>query len=604
MLKRSTEHADEDPVSTPAAIRPTLGQGLREQLGEILLRKGRLDRHQLAQAIAESTAAKQRLGEYLVKHGLVYEDEIAQALADQFGLPYTTLDRGMIDRKAAQLIPEQVARRLNALALRLTDESLTVAVADPTNVLATDELKLLVKRELRLVVSEQTSIRNALDHAYGGVDWLQAEPRHGDPVGIDAPTQVSSIDHTDSSETAPAIEIVNSVLRSAIELNASDVHFIPRRDDLLVRVRVDGVMRDLETVSFEYRPAVTARLKVMGKLDIAERRLPQDGRASITFDHQQTDLRVAVLPSTWGEDVVVRIMYLESQTGIRELADLHLDSQADSVLTHALRQPNGTILLCGPTGSGKTASLYAALRMLNDGSRSIITIEDPVEATLANTVQVQVNEKAGLTFARGLRTILRSDPDVILIGEVRDVETAEIAMQAAMTGHLVLSCIHAQSAPAAVTRLRQMGLPHALLSSALSCIIAQRLVRKPCPTCAQGTAHTPEELVENGLPADAEIYRPRGCSTCSYTGYIGRIAVFESLRLSDEIHAASSEGSTLHIAAAARRAGMRTLRENALALCLAGDTTLDEVNRVCGDAGAPIRAHAPDAVELRDRHAA
>jgi type IV pilus assembly protein PilB len=596
-------NADDDSVSDLPSNRPALGQGLREQLGEILLRKGRLDRHQLAQAIAESTAAKQRLGEFLVKNGLVYEDEIAQALADQFSLPYTSLERGMVDREAASLIPEGVARRLNALALRMTDESITVAVSDPTNVLATDELKLLVKRELRLVVSEHSSIQAALEHAYNGGDWSSAEARRNEAV-VDAVTQVSSIDADESAETAPAIEIVNAILRRAIELNASDVHFVPRREDLLVRVRVDGVMRDLEAVTIEHRASAIARLKVMGKLDIAERRLPQDGRASITFDQQQTDLRVAVLPSTWGEDVVVRIMYLESQTGIRELSDLHLDSQADSVLTHALRQPNGAILMCGPTGSGKTASLYAALRMLNNGERSIVTIEDPVEATLANTVQVQVNEKAGLTFARGLRTILRSDPDVILIGEVRDMETAEIAMQAAMTGHLVLSCIHAQSAPAAVTRLRQMGLPHALLSSALSCIIAQRLVRRPCPACAHGTLIGEDELAANGVAAGVELYRPRGCSKCSRTGYFGRIAVFESLLLTDDIHEASSEGSKLHVAAAARRAGMRTLRENALDLALSGETTLDEVNRVCGDSSEPPAPQSLEAVDLRGRNAA
>jgi type IV pilus assembly protein PilB len=580
-----------------------LGAGVREQLGEILLRKGRLDRHQLAQAIVESTATGQRLGEYLVGSGLVYEDEVAQALADQFGLPYTSLDRGMINREAASLIPETVARRLNVLGLRVTDESLTVAVADPTNVLATDELKLIVKRELRMLVSEQTAIRLALEQAYSG-DWSSAETRQAEaaapPVIVPELAAAGSIEADRSEESVPAIEIVNASIRQAIQLNASDVHFVPRRDDLLVRVRVDGVMRELETIPLAHRAATIARLKVMGKLDIAERRLPQDGRASVTFDDTPTDLRFAVLPSTWGEDVVIRIMYLESESGARTLSDLDLDAQAESVLTHALRQPNGTILLCGPTGSGKTTTLYASLQTLNTGDRSIVTIEDPVEASLSNTVQVQVNEKAGLTFERGLRTILRADPDVLLIGEIRDVETAEIAMHAAMTGHLVLSSVHAQSAPAALTRLRQMGLPSTLIASAVTCVIAQRLLRRPCQTCAEGTLVPEEELVAAGLPADSMLYRPRGCPSCSRTGYQGRVAAFESLLLTEEIHAAAEHGSTSQIMATAREGGMLTLRENALRLCLDGETTIDEVIRVCGEGTdellAPPHSHGQPAV--------
>jgi type IV pilus assembly protein PilB len=564
------------------------GGGLRVPLGEVLLKKGRIEESDLVQAVAESAAAGKRLGEYLVANGIVYEDEVAQALADQFELPYVSLASGMVDREAARLIPEAFARKLNVLGVRATEHSLTVAVADPTNVLAADELRLVVKRDVRLVVSGGNAIRKALDTAYRS-DGPPAEP-HEHERSAGGPAHDANhalIDLSHSSDSAPAIEIVNTALRRAIELSASDVHFIPRRGDLLIRVRVDGVMRDLDTINISHRAAVTARLKVMGKLDIAERRLPQDGRASVAMDEAQTDLRVAALPSTWGESIVVRILYLENKRGVRTVEDLRLDAESEGVFRHALRQPMGAILICGPTGSGKTVTLYAALRALNDGDRSIVTIEDPVEASLQNTVQVQVNEKAGLTFARGLRTILRSDPDVILVGEIRDLETAEITMRAAMTGHQVLSSVHAQSAPAAITRLREIGLPHALLASSLSCVIGQRLLRKPCPTCWKGTLLTCDELTAAGLPADGEYYRPRGCADCGRTGHLGRVAVFEALLVTDEIRAAAIDGSTPQIAEAARQQGLNTLRDNALRLCVAGETTVDEVMRVCGDAHMP-----------------
>jgi type IV pilus assembly protein PilB len=567
-----------------------LGAGLREQLGEILVRKGTIDREQLEVALAGSQAAGLRLGEYLTREGILIEDEIAQALADQYGLPYATIDHRVIDRAAARLIPERLARSLSVVALRASEESVTVAVADPTNVFATDELKIVLNRPLRIVVAELSAIKTALDEIYSAA-WSSTDAGQNDVV-IELVSEISSIDEDSSVESAPAIEVVNSVLRRSIGLRASDIHLIPRRDDLLVRVRVDGVMRDLSTIPYEYKSAVAARLKVMGKLDIAEKRLPQDGRASVMFGDAQTDLRVAILPSQFGEDIVVRVQYLDASAGTREISDLGLDGQTAAVFTHALRQPNGAILLCGPTGSGKTATLYAALRALNDGSRSIVTIEDPVEATLDNTVQIQVNEKAGLTFARGLRTILRADPDVILIGEVRDLETAGIAMQAAMTGHLVLSSIHAQSAPAALARLRDMGLASALVNSAVSCIVAQRLVRRPCSQCAHGTLIPEQHLAVAGLPADTVLYRPRGCASCSRTGYSGRMAVYESFLVDDEIRTAAESGSAAEITAAVRRAGMNSLRDNALALCFAGLTTLDEVNRVCGGGAAPRWAEA------------
>jgi type IV pilus assembly protein PilB len=373
---------------------------------------------------------------------------------------------------------------------------------------------------------------------------------------------------------------VNAILRRAIAMKASDVHFLPRREDMLVRVRVDGVMRELQPVAAEFRSAVIARLKVMGQLDIAERRLPQDGRVAIQFDGTLTDLRIAVLPTTHGEEVVLRILYLEADDGLMTFAQLGFECPQFDAVDNALSHPSGAIVVAGPTGSGKTTTLYAALRELNDGERSIVTIEDPVEANLENVAQIEINTKAGLTFARGLRTILRADPDVILVGEVRDLETAEIAMRAAMTGHMVLTTMHAEDTAAALVQLCQLGLEPTIVSSAVRCIVSQRLLRCPCQRCG-GADRVPSELVERaGLDPAITFPRPRGCAACDMTGYTGRVAAYEVLSV-DDVRDLVGEPSVT-IARAAREKGVRSLREHALELCFAGETTLDEVVRVCG----------------------
>ncbi len=553
-----------------------LGAGLRERLGEILVRKGRIDRHQLEQALAEIRVTGERLGRYLVRIGLVFEDDIAHGLATQYGLPYVELDPHHLDFEVAKELPESVARRLLAVPVRMSESSLVVAIADPTDLFATDELRMAIDRDIQAVVATESAIRAAIETIHCGVPYYSA----ADGNGVVQVERTTSIDRDTEEEATPAVELVNAILRRAIAMKASDVHFLPRREDMLVRVRVDGVMRELQPVSPEFRSSVIARLKVMGQLDIAERRLPQDGRVAIQFDGTLTDLRIAVLPTTHGEEIVLRILYLEADDGLMTFSQLGFAGAQFEAVNNALSHPSGAIVVAGPTGSGKTTTLYAALRELNDGERAIVTIEDPVEANVENVAQIEINTKAGLTFARGLRTILRADPDVILVGEVRDLETAEIAMRAAMTGHMVLTTMHAEDTAAALVQLCQLGLESTIVSSAVRCIVSQRLLRCPCQRCG-GADSVPSELVERaGLDPAITFPRPRGCSACDMTGYAGRVAAYEVLSV-DDVRDLVGEPSVT-IARAAREKGIRSLREHALELCFAGQTTLDEVIRVCG----------------------
>jgi type IV pilus assembly protein PilB len=537
-----------------------LGAGLREQLGEILVRQGRLSRHELERAVQDAAAGGVRLGERLLQSGLVVEQDIALALSEQFGLRHVTIDPREIDGTLAPLMPASTAQRLQVLPLYADDYVICVAVADPTDVLVGDELRLLLDRPVEIVVAERSDIAAGIAQRYASTPvWSDVEVRN-----LEAERRETVIDAVEV-QSGPAVEIVNALLRRAIEVRASDLHLIPRRDDLLARVRVDGVMRDLEAIGLDLRAAVVARLKVMAQLDIAERRLPQDGRVAIRLADTNTDLRIAVLPATSGETVVIRIAYIEGG-GVSGLDLLGLDDRTASSLRRALASAGGAIIVAGPTGSGKTTTLYAALKELNDGSRSIVTIEDPVERVVEGSVQVEVNTRAGLTFARGLRTILRADPDVILVGEIRDAETAEIAMQAAMTGHLVLTTLHAEGAFAALVRLRELGVPAAAIASSVRLVLSQRLLRRVCAVCSS--------------PDSAR--KQRGCQACSFTGYRGRIAAYESLAMDEALRVAVAADSNELVSSTASKPSV-SLRQHALDLVTAGITSNDEVIRVCGE---------------------
>ena len=557
--------------------------GARLHLGTLLVRDGLLSAAQLEDALVEKEESGRRLGEIVVERGWVSSGDLARALAEQHDLEYVDLTDAEIDAAATTLLPEKFARRYEALPIRFIEDDLVlVAVADPTNVITSDDLRLALGLNVRFAVVSATDLASTIARIYRThVDLTDAEL---EPDVADEPVLLEEIRDA-ATTSAPAIKLVNSLIARAIDEGASDVHFEPQFKDLVVRARIDGVMRKLTSIPKSMQPSVTARLKVMGELDIAERRTPQDGRVSIRFSGQPMDLRIAVLPTTHGEQVVLRIIHRAG--GRRTLGDLGMSAEAEAAFSRAIRQPYGAVIVCGPTGSGKTTTLYAALDLLNDDERVLNTIEDPVEFQIPGINQVEVNARSGLTFARGLRTMLRSDPDVLLVGEIRDEETARIAVQAAMTGHMVLTTLHTHNAASSIARLKNMGVEPELLATSINCIVAQRLARRLCEHCREAYWPGPEELAELGEGFQVEegktfLHKPVGCVQCSGTGYAGRVALYEVMEVRGRIRRLI-EASTDEIFAAAVEQGMATLRQDGIRLCLAGISSLEEIRRVTGD---------------------
>ncbi len=547
----------------------------RVRLGTMLVREGVLTAEQLDEALAEKAETGRRLGEIVVDHGWVTSRDLARALAEQHHVDFIDLVDTEIEDAAASLLPERLARRYRAVPVKfLGEDQVLVAVADPTDVLASDDLRLALGMTIELAVADQSDLERTLGKLY----------RVEFDVGTDLSSEDDQQDVTDVREvaatSAPAIKLVHSVVSRAIEEEASDVHFEPGAKELVVRARIDGVTRELTTIPKSMQAAVISRLKIMGELDIAERRLPQDGRVSIRFAQQPMDLRMAVLPTTYGEKVILRIA--GSAARALDLSELGMSPESESSFRRAIEQPYGAVITCGPTGSGKTTTLYAALQLLNDPGRVLTTIEDPVEFQFPGISQVEVNTKSGLTFGRGLRTILRADPDVLLVGEVRDDETARIAVQAALTGHLVLTTLHAHNAASSIARLKDMGVEPNLLATSINCIVAQRLARRLCVDCREPYEATTEELEELDTIGTGQLFQARGCARCADTGFRGRVALYEVMPFQGKLRGLV-EGSTDQIFAAAVEQGMRTLREDGLRLSLAGVTSLEEVRRVTGD---------------------
>jgi type IV pilus assembly protein PilB len=550
----------------------------RPLLGRLLVDSGLLTLEQLELALEEKETSGARLGEIVVERGWLPEADLARTLAHQYELEYLELAKVEVDPAAALLLPEKFARRYGALPIRfLADDQVLVAIADPTNVITSDDLRLALGLNVRLAVVGGGELLKTIARVYRSE--LDIDTRELDDAADEPPVT----DIRDAAATsAPAIQLVNQLIARAIDEAASDVHFEPEANQLVVRARVDGVMRKLAVIPKAMQAAVTSRLKIMGELDIAERRLPQDGRVSIRLGGMPMDLRIAVLPTTYGEQVVLRIM--RGAAGRLTIDDLGLNPEAHANFLRGIRQPYGAVLAVGPTGAGKTTTLYAALDYLNDPERALMTIEDPVEAQIPGINQIEVQAKAGLTFARGLRTILRSDPDVLFVGEIRDEETAAIAVRAAMTGHLVLTTLHAHNAAASIARLKNMGVEPTLLATSINCIIAQRLARRLCVECREAYSPDADELRELSLEHGhgLTLYRAKGCVACAGTGFAGRVALYEVLNVAGRIRR-YIEATTEEIFAAAVEEGMTTLREDGLRLVLEGITSLDEVRRVTGD---------------------
>jgi len=548
----------------------------RRGLGAILVSRGVLSAEKLRRAFELQATTGQRLGEILVAEGWLSSVDLALALSEQHGLPFVDVLDEEIDDELAHALPEQLAYQYRAVPVRsLNEETVLVAVADPGDVHSIDSLRLALKRKVELGVADERDLAVVLRRVY----------RSG--VEVEGSDEEALEKHEDreviltSATGVPAVKYINAALEHCIEEGASDIHFEPEEDKIIVRARVDGMMREMATIPKRLQSGVISRLKIMASLDIAERRAPQDGRMFVRVGGNPIDLRVAVLPTTNGEQVVLRVLHRANH--VLGLADLGMGLTVEADFVRAISQPHGAIIACGPTGSGKTTTLYTALQLLNHPARVLMTIEDPVEYQVTGVRQIEVRPKTGLTFAQGLRTILRSDPDVLLVGEIRDEETARIAIQAAMTGHLVLTSLHTQNAASSIERLKDMGVEPSLLSAALNCIVAQRLARRLCLECRRPYTPSADELKELEIEhSPAPIYEATGCARCARTGYRGRVALYEIMPVQGRLRSLVRL-STEEIFAEAVQGGMRTLRQDGYRLVLEGITSLNEVRRVTGD---------------------
>jgi type IV pilus assembly protein PilB len=562
---------------------PVAEQALRRRLGATLVAQGALTEAELRRVLAaqhddgDGTGRRRRLGRILLDEGLVTEHQLAAALGELLGREVVDATSVPVDPAWAERVPRGIALRAQALPLGPGPDGLRVAVADPTDVVALDDVRRLTgEQRLDVVVTTPTQLHELIDRVWRLAPGADIE---GLAVAEPAPSEEEEV------ADAPTVRMVDAILAEAVRVGASDVHVEQQRDAVRIRLRVDGVLRELVALPRGVGRSLTARLKVVAGMDIAERRVPQDGRIRLSVEGALVDARVSSLPAIHGEKVVVRL--LPAAATVQRLADLGLADDQRTALVRALEAPQGLVLITGPTGSGKTSTLYAAINETLTPERNIVTLEDPVEIELPGITQVPIDDRAGMTFARGLRALLRQDPDVVLVGEVRDVETAELALRAALTGHLVLTTLHTNDAVAALPRLVDMGVPPYLVASALSLVVGQRLVRTPCPRCRVPYQPEPEVLAALDLTSDdlaaagAQPTRGAGCATCGHTGYAGRHGLFEVLEvgtaLRRQILATPSEAE---LADAARTQGFHTLREQGLALACAGGTTFEEVLRV------------------------
>jgi type IV pilus assembly protein PilB len=550
-----------------------------KQLGDILLEDGLVTQQQLFDAYDEHQRLGRALGRVLVDSGVLTESQLVAALAQQIGMRFVDLTDFPVDGAALLLVPQAVCRRYNALPIGWDDGHLLVAMSDPANVFALDDIRSITNADVRPVVATKSDVVAAINR------YFRADSDLDDlTLALDQDEDENLTGLKEVTEEAPIVKFVNLLITQAINDRASDIHIEPNERDLRVRFRIDGVLHDIMRSPRNIQSGVISRLKIMAEINIAERRIPQDGRLSVTVGGKKIDLRVATLPTVWGEKVVMRV--LDNSTAMLTLADLGFSQPNYDRYSASFTKPYGMILVNGPTGSGKSTTLYATLNIVSRPEVNVITVEDPVEYRIPGINQVQTNVKAGLTFAAALRSILRSDPDVVLIGEVRDHETAQIAIEAALTGHLVLTTLHTNDAPSAITRLIEMGIEPFLVGSAMDAVLAQRLARRLCSKCKEAYVPEPEVLLSSRYPWQdgdpiPELYRPIGCSACSKTGYKGRLALHEVMAVTEEIERMAVTGaSAVDIKKIATEQGMRSLRLDGMDKVLAGVTSLEEILRI------------------------
>jgi len=575
----STAPALDPKAGGPPGLTPPIARGRSSGfVTDVLVDLGYVPEDRARAAIEEARTAGQAPETLLLSQGAVTPDQLSRAVAERYGLDHVDLGVYQVDMAAANLIPVNTARRYKALPVGFVDkQTLLVAMSDPTNVLAVDDIQIATGLDCRVAVAPQEDIEALI----GRLNTLQSAVSEAitEEEAEEELAEVSDIQV--SAEDAPVIKLVYSILGQGVGEGASDVHFEPEEDEMRVRFRVDGVLREAAHVPKRMVGAVVSRLKIMSDLNIAEKRVPQDGRVSVTVEDRRVDLRITTLPTQRGEGATIRI--LDKDNAQRSLDDLGMDGTGRERFEGAFHQAYGAVLVTGPTGSGKSTTLYAALQDLNQVEKKIITIEDPVEYRIGGINQINVNRPAGLDFATGLRSVLRADPDIVMVGEIRDGETARIAIEAALTGHMMLSTLHTNDAPGAIARLTKMGIEAFLIASAVDCVVAQRLARKLCTHCKQRTIIHPEALADADLRVGGEIeaYEPVGCSRCNESGYRGRVGLYSVMAMSDRIKEMTvSQASEADIDAAAREEGMLELREDGLLKVRSGMTSLEEVLRV------------------------
>ena len=557
------------------------------RLGDMLVKAALITREQLNQALQQQQTSGGRIGTNLVKLGFISEDDITSFLSRQYGVPSINLSHFEIDGTVIKLIPSEIAQKHQVIPINRTGNVLTVAMADPSNIFAIDDIKFMTGFKVEPVVAAETSIRNSINKYYDSAGLVEDIMKGFDDKDVEALTEaednINAADLGKAAEDAPVVKLVNLILTDAIKKGASDIHIEPYEKTFRVRYRIDGVLYDVMQPPTRLKAAITSRIKIMSQLDIAERRLPQDGRIKIKMSGREMDYRVSTLPTLFGEKVVLRL--LDKGNLQLDMTKLGFGPEALADFERGLLLPYGMVLVTGPTGSGKTTTLYSALNRLNKVDPNIMTAEDPVEFNLAGINQVQTKAEIGLTFAAALRSFLRQDPDVIMVGEVRDYETAEIAVKAALTGHLVLSTLHTNDAPSTISRLLNMGVEPFLVAASTNVIVAQRLARRVCQSCRAVAPVPPDGLTNVGFGAEEaatlKTFKGSGCVTCSETGYKGRVALYEVMLIKDNIKEAILQGaSAMELRELGRQNGMLTLREAGLQKIREGMTTVEEVLRV------------------------
>src|SRR5437764_1925036 len=570
-----------------------LGQPVNRRLGDLLVADGLLGQEQLQKALVEQKGSTEKLGSILIRLGFITEEQLIGFLSRQYGVPSITLAQLEIDLEVLKLVPAAIAKKYEVIPVRKMGNSLAVAMADPTNVFALDDIAFMTNLQVLPLVASQTAIRKAIDRNYQSKteaiasvmqdissDLANVEVVEGEE---DTGSKVDVFELKESADEAPVVKLVNMVLVDAIQKGASDVHFETYEKVFRIRFRMDGVLHEMLSPPKRLESAILSRLKIMSNLDIAERRLPQDGRIKLRYNTREIDFRVSTLPTIFGEKAVLRI--LDKDALQLDLTKLGFDPWSHEKFSSVIHQPYGMVLITGPTGSGKTTTLYSAIHTINSPEHNIMTAEDPVEYNLKGVNQVQINDGVGRTFAAALRSFLRQDPDVILVGETRDLETAQISIRAALTGHLVFSTLHTNDCPSTIARLLDMGIQPFLVASSLLLLLAQRLGRKICTACKEPYEGDEESLVPYGhVPTGkgkVTFSKGKGCPACNFTGMEGRIAIYEVMPISEELRDAILRNApTAELREVAQSQGMKTLRQSGLLKVLDGTTTIEEVLRV------------------------